>query len=156
MADLTVYEGVVAYAKQLLIGFAQNSKVAIFNDPTRQILDIKGKTTAIREIKTTGAVDYIGGWPDGIGTAESDYIEYYAPYDRAFSASVDSVKEAQSFIEGAKPTLNGVMESFIKTQLAPEVDTAILARYASQVVAANIHANSESGYGITKDTILQV
>lgn len=155
MADLTVYEGVVAYAKQLLMGFAQNSKVAIFNDPTRQILDIKGKTTAIREIKTTGAVDYIGAWPDGVGTAESDYIEYYAPYDRAFSASVDSVKEAQSFVEGAKPTLNGVMEAFIKTKLAPEVDTAILARFASQVANGNIHANSDSGYGITSANILE-
>lgn len=155
MADYTVYEGVVAYAKQLLIGFAQNSKVAIFNDPQKQILDIKGKETKIREIETAGAGDYTGAWGDGVGTAESNYRSYYAPYDRTFSASVDSVKEAQSFVEGAKPTLNGVMEAFIKTKLAPEVDTAILARFASQVAAGNIHVNSASGYGITKDTILE-
>lgn len=153
MADLVTYEGMVAYAKGINEPFAQECKVYPFNDPTRQVLDIKGKTTAIREIKTTGAVDYIGGWPDGVGTAESDYIEYYAPYDRAFSASIDSVKEAQSFIEGAKPTLNGVMETFIKTKLAPEVDTAVLSRFASQIPVGNAHAVTDSGYGVGSSDI---
>ena len=57
MADYSVYEGVVAYSKQLLIAFAQNSKVAIFNDPNNQILTVKGKETAIREVETKGAGD---------------------------------------------------------------------------------------------------
>ena len=155
MADYTVYEGVVAYAKQLLIAFAQNSKVAIFNDPNNQILTVKGKETAIREIETKGAGDYTGRFGDGIDTASSDQKKYYAPYDRAYSAEIDSLKEAQSYVDGSTPTLVGVATSYIKKRLAPEIDTVILSRYASEVAAGNVHANSESGYGITKDTILE-
>lgn len=155
MADYSVYEGVVAYAKQLLIAFAQNSKVAFFNDPNNQILTVKGKETAIREIETKGAGDYTGKWGDGIDTASSDYKNYYAPYDRSYSASIDSLKEAQSYVDGSTPTLVGVATSYIKKRLAPEIDTAIIARYASQVAAGNVHQNNASGYGITKDTILE-
>ena len=153
MADFTTYEGVVAYAKQILLSFAQNAKVAIFNDPNNQILTIKGKETAIREVQTNGAGDYTGAWGDGNGNAEVDYKNYYAPYDRGFSASIDSVKEAQSFVEGGKPSLVGVAQEFIKKHLAPEIDTVILSRWASQ--AANKFANSAAGYGITKSTIIE-
>lgn len=155
MADYSVYEGVVAYAKQLLIAFAQNSKVAIFNDPTNQILTVKGKETAIREIETKGAGDYTGKWGDGIDTASSDYKNYYAPYDRSYSAAIDSLKEAQSYVDGSTPTLVGVATSYIKKRLAPEIDTAILARYASQVAAGNVHANTDSGYGIAAANVLE-
>lgn len=155
MADYSVYEGCISYAKQLLIAFAQNSKVSILNDPTAQVLSVKGKETAIREIETKGSGDYIGRWGDGVDTASSDYKNYYAPYDRTYSAAIDSLKEAQSYVEGATPTLVGVATSYIKKRLAPEIDTVIIARYASQVAAGNVHANSESGYGITKDTILE-
>lgn len=155
MADYTVYEGVVAYAKQLLIAFAQNSKVAIFNDPTNQILTVKGKETAIREVETKGAGDYTGAWGNGSDAASVDYKNYYAPYDRAYSASIDSLKEAQSYVDGSTPSLVGVATAYLKKRLAPEIDTAIIARYASQVAAGNVHVNSASGYGITKDTILE-
>lgn len=155
MADFTTYEGVIAFAKQILISFAQNSKVAIFNDPNNQILTIKGKETAIREVETAGAGDYTGAWGDGVGNAEIDYKNYYAPYDRAYSASIDSLKEAQSFVEGAKPSINGVATEYIKKHLVPEIDSVVLARYASQVAADNVHANSESGYGVTAATIIE-
>lgn len=155
MADYSVYEGVVAYAKQLLIAFAQNSKVAWFNDPNNQILTVKGKETAIREIETAGAGDYTGHFDDGFDSASSDFKKYYAPYDRSYSARIDSLREAQSYVDGSTPTLVGVATSYIKNRLVPEVDTVVIADYASQVAAGNVHANSESGYGVTKDTILE-
>lgn len=155
MADYSVYEGVVAYAKQLLIAFAQNSKVAFFNDPNNQILSVKGKETAIREIETAGAGDYTGKFGEGIDTASSDQKKYYAPYDRAYSAVIDSLKEAQSYVDGSTPTLVGVATSYLKKRLAPEIDTAIIARYASQVASGNVHANSDSGYGITAANVLE-
>lgn len=155
MANYSIYEGVTAYAKQLLIAFAQNSKVAIFNDPNNQILSVKGKETGIREIETAGAGDYTGKWDDGIDSASSEYKKYYAPYDRSYSCTIDSLREAQSYVEGSTPTLVGVATSYIKKRLAPEIDTVVIADYSSQVAAGNVHANSESGYGITKDTILE-
>lgn len=130
MGNMTTYEGVVAYAKQILISFAQNSKVAIFNDPTNQVLDIKGKETLIREVETTGAGDYTGVWGDGVGTAENNWVSYYAPYDRTYSAAIDTLKEVQSYMDGSKPTLPGVATEYIKKHLAPEIDSVILARYA--------------------------
>lgn len=150
MGNFSTYEGVVAYAKQLLISFAQNSKVSIFNDPNNQILTIKGKETAIREIQTSGAGDYTGEWGSGIGEAESDYKNYFAPYDRQFTASIDSLAEAQSYVEGATPTLHGVATEYIKKHLAPEIDSVILARYASQ---AGIKATT-STYAVDKANIL--
>ena len=155
MADYSVYEGVVAYAKQLLIAFAQNSKVAFFNDPNNQILSVKGKETAIREIETAGAGDYTGKFGEGIDTASSDQKKYYAPYDRAYSAVIDSLKEAQSYVDGSTPTLVGVATSYLKKRLAPEIDTAIIARYASQVASGNVHQNNASGYGITAANVLE-
>lgn len=152
MADYSVYEGVVAYAKQMLIGLAQSSKVAIFNDPNNQILTVKGKKTAIREVETKGAGDYTGQWGNGADAASVSQVEYYAPYDRAYSASVDSLKEAASYLEGAKPTLPGVATAYLKTKLAPEIDTAILARYAAQ--AGVQHNTSDQGYGVDADNIL--
>lgn len=152
MGNFVTYEGIVAYAKQLLISFAQNSKVAIFNDPTNQILTIKGKETAIREVSTAGAGDYTGAWGDGAGQAEVDYKNYYAPYDRGFSASVDTLKEAASFMEGAKPSLVGVAQEFNKAQLAPEIDSVILARFANQAGIKKVV--TDSGYAVDKDNIL--
>lgn len=154
MSDFTVYEGVIAFAKQMLLSFAQNSKVAIFNDPQNQILTIKGKETAIREIQTAGAGDYTGTWNDGIGTAEVDYKNYYAPYDRAFSASVDSLKEAQSFVEGATPSLIGVAQEFNKKNLAPEIDSVILARFADQAGVKKV-TGTDAGYTVDKDHIIE-
>ena len=150
MGNFSTYEGVVAYAKQLLISFAQNSKVAIFNDPTNQILTVKGKETAIREVQTTGAGDYTGAWGDGVGEAESDYKNYYAPYDRAYSASIDSLAEAQSYVEGATPTLNGVATEYLKKHLAPEIDSVILARYAYEAA----QKFTTSTYAVDKANIL--
>jgi len=155
MADYSVYEGCIAYSKALLIAFAQNSKVAIFNDPNNQILTVKGKETAIREVETKGSGDFTGKFDDGFDSASVDYKNYYAPYDRGYSATIDSLKEAQSFVEGSVPSLVGVATSYIKKRLAPEIDTVIIARYASQVASGNVHQNNESGYGITKDTILE-
>lgn len=155
MADYTVYEGVVAYAKQLLIAFAQNSKVAFFNDPNNQILSVKGKETAIREIETAGAGDYTGRFDDGFDSANSEYKKYYAPYDRAYSCNIDSLSEAQSYVDGSTPTLVGVATSYLKKRLAPEIDTVIIARYASQVAAGNVHQNNASGYGITAANVLE-
>lgn len=155
MADYTVYEGVVAYAKQLLMQYAVSCRTAIFNDPNNQILSVKGKETAIREVETKGASDYTGVWGDGIDTASSDYVLYYAPNDRAFSASIDSLKEAQSFVEGATPTLKGVAAAFNRTKLAPEIDAVLLARYASQVATENKHLNSEEGWKVDKDNIIE-
>lgn len=153
MGDYSVYAGVVAYAKQALIAFAQSSKVAIFNDPTNQVLSVKGKETQIREVRTAGLGDYAGKFGDGIGNAESVGESYYAPYDRKFDASIDSLAEAQSFIEGARPTLNVVMDSVIKNHLAPEIDAAIISRYASQVWDGNVHQNNETGYQVDKTNI---
>lgn len=152
MGNFVTYEGIVAYAKQLLISFAQNSKVAIFNDPTNQILTIKGKETAIREVTTAGAGDYTGSWGDGAGEAEVDYKNYWAPYDRGFSASVDTLKEAASFMEGAKPSLVGVAQEFNKEQLAPEIDSVILARFANQAGIKKVV--TDSGFAVDKNNIL--
>lgn len=152
MADFTIYEGTVAYAKQLLVGMAQSSKVAIFNDPNNQILSVKGKETAIREVETKGASDYTGAWGDGTGSASLNQVKYYAPYDRAYSASVDSLKEAASYLEGAKPSLPGVATSYLKTKLAPEIDTVVLARYYTE--AGEKHVTTEAGYAVDVDNIL--
>lgn len=149
----TVYSGMVAYAKEALIQFAQNCKVAIFNDPNNQILTTKGKETEIREIRTTGAADYLGAWGDGTGTAENNGVKYYAPYDRKFEASVDRLAEVQSYLDGATPTLVGVARAFNKSQLAPEIDTVVLARFAGQ--AGQSHSTSDSGYAVGKSNILE-
>lgn len=154
MADYTVYEGVTAYAKQVLIGLAQSAAVAVFNDPNSQVLTIKGKETAIREITTKGAGDYTGSWGDGFASAEVRQRKYYAPYDRGFSASIDTLKEAQSYVEGATPSLIGVANHYLKNELAPEIDRAILANYANEVDAASVHTNSDSGWGVGSTDIL--
>lgn len=153
MADYSVYEGVVAFAKQMLLSLAQSSKVAIFNDPNNQVLTIKGKETKIREIESSGAGDYTGQWGNGVNAASSEYKTYYAPYDRGYSASIDTLKEAQSYVEGAKPTLVGVATEYIKKRLAPEIDTVLLARFASQCGISK--ANTDSGYGIAVANILE-
>lgn len=155
MADYSVYEGCVAYAKQLLTAYAVGCRTAIFNDPNSQVLTIKGKETAIREIETKGAADYTGAWGDGADSAASDYVLYYAPNDRAFSASIDSLKEAQSYVEGATPTLKGVVAAFNRTKLAPEIDAVLLSRYANQVASENKHTDTETGWGVDKANIIQ-
>lgn len=156
MADYSVYEGCVAYSKALLIAFAANSKVSIFNNPTEQVLTVKGKRTEIREIDAVkGASDYDGEFGSGVNTASLRQRAYDAPYDRTYSASIDSLKEAQSYVEGSTPSLVGVATSYLKTRLAPEIDTAILSRFANEIPAANVHANTDSGYGVTSATILE-
>lgn len=154
MADYTVYEGVTAYAKQVLIGLAQSAAVAVFNNPNEQVLTIKGKETAIREVQTKGASDYTGKWDDGFDSAEVDYKTYYAPYDRAFSASIDTLKEAQSYVEGATPSLIGVANHYLKNELAPEIDRVIISRYANEVASGNVHSSSDSGWGVDAAGIL--
>lgn len=153
MADFTIYAGNIAYAKGMHLSLAQNAKCSIMNDPNNQVLTINGKETVYRQADTNGASDYVDSWPNGYGNAEVKQATYYAPYDRGFSASIDSVKEAQSFIEGAKPSLVGVAQEFIKKHLAPEIDTVIFSRMANQ--AGNKIVNSTPGYGITKSAIIE-
>lgn len=132
MPNFSTYEATVAFAKQANLSMAQSAKVAIFNDPTNQIYDIKAKETLIREIETVGAGDYTGVWDDGFGNVESEYVRYYAPYDRSASFAIDSLQEAQSFVEGATPTLNLAGKEFMTKHQAPEIDSVVLARYAVQ------------------------
>ena len=154
MADLGIIQPSVAYRKNLLIEEANGSKIFMLYDPNLFGYETHAKKTIIREITTTGAGDYVDGWNNGLDFGSCKQVEYWAAFDRQFVAVIDSMREIQSYNAGGIPTISGVVNSFYKTGIIPEMDMAMFARLAAQVPAENTHVVTDSGYACDAANII--
>lgn len=154
----TVYDGIEAYARKANSGLYIACKTAIFNNPANQILTPKGRVTRVRQYESGMAGDYdkTKGWMTSYGTGKGvQWISYKAEFDRAKVLVTDAIDEEQSFAVGMTPSIELLNADFLDNQLPQEIDATNIAKFYSQIPAANRHVNTESGWDISKDGILE-
>lgn len=153
----TVYDGIAAYAKRAHSAFYQACKTAIFNDPQNQYLTPKGKVTMIRQYSAGGAGTYskTKGWMTSYGSGQGiEWIPYKSEFDRAKIMMTDAIDEEQSFAVGMTPSIELLNSDFLNNHLPREVDATNIAKWYSQIPAANRHINTEAGYDTSPEGIL--
>lgn len=149
--------GVEAYSKESVAGYYTESRFAVLNDPSNQVLTVKGRVTKVRNIDAGGAGTYSPekGWLTQYGGGKGVTYQEFAPIaDRAKSIKIDAIDEFQSYIEGAKPTAAFLQADFVRRYLAPEIDAASAAALYNNVPLANRHLNTAAGYQTDPDNIL--
>lgn len=154
----TVYDGIDAYAKKANSGLYISCRTAIFNNPANQIYTPKGKVTKVRQYESGMAGDYnkAKGWMTSYGTGKGvQWIDYKAPYDRAKVLVTDAIDEEQSFAVGMTPSIMLLNDDFLDNQLPQEIDATNIAQFYSRVPAGNRHINTEDGFDISPDGILE-
>lgn len=138
--SFSVYDGIEAYARRALMAYYHGCLTAVFNDPKNQILTPKGKVTKIRQFESGMAGNYSKskGWLTQYGIGKGiEWIEYKADFDRAKILAVDAMDEFQSYAVGMTPSIELLNEDFLNNQLPREVDATNIAKWFSQVPAAN-------------------
>ena len=140
----------IAYSKKCYTDFMQGSVLAPLLDTDVQRGVWHAGKYQYRTVKANGLKDFDGKFEQDFDSYDVHMKEFTAVHDRQFSATVDSVEEAQSYIEGAEPTMKGINDAMINQALIPELDTLGLALYANKV-PANMVATNQSGQGYETD-----
>lgn len=140
----------IAYSKKCYTDFMQGSVLAPILDTDVSRGMWKAGKYQYRTVKANGLKDYDGKFNQDFDSYEVEMHEFAPGRDRKFSASVDSVEEAQSYIEGAEPTMKGINDAMINQALIPEVDTLALSLFANSIPSSNV-VTSQSGQGYETD-----